>query len=140
LRLLKQFVKGYAIGVALALAVLFIATYAHCSTTPKKSDTTCWLPEGCVTQYQDNPYTYKAGTVSTVGAPDDAIVIRIQPLATYSLFTEDILFCDADRVALLGSGKHNPVLLTYKTRASHMVQGIGCHDLVRVDEFKESKQ
>jgi hypothetical protein len=131
--------KSLIVIAMLLVLLLGLSEMSRCSTNSKKSDTTCWLPEGCVTQYQDNPYTYKAGSVSAVSEVDDAIVIRIQPLATYSIFTEDILFCDAKKVELLGTGKHNPVLLTYKTKASHLVQGIGCHDLVRVDEFKEGK-
>ena len=88
-------------------------------------------------QYQDNPYTYKAGSVVNAEYVDGGVVIRVQPLGTYELFTEDILFCGE----ILGrfSGKHNPLLLTYKIKASHLVQGIGCHDLVRVDELQEGK-
>lgn len=121
--------------VAVLLFAL-ITSLVHCSTTPKKSNTTCWLPEGCVTQYQDNPYTYKAGLVAASGFVDDSITLRVQPLATYSLFTEDILICDRDKAAEKFEGKHNPVLLTYKTKASRLVEGLGCHDLVRVDEVK----
>ena len=70
---------------------------------------------------------------------DDAVVVRIQPLATYNLFTEDILLCDKKKLAEMFEGKHNPLLLTYKTKASRMVHGIGCHDLVRADELQEGK-
>ena len=117
---------------------LLLAAYAHGSASSKKSNTTCWLPEGCVTQYQDNPYTYKVGKVQGVGTPDTAIVLRVQPLATYSLFTEDILFCDREKVMRMFVGKRNPFILTYKTQASRLIQGIGCHDLVRVDEMRDT--
>jgi hypothetical protein len=64
--------------------------------------------------------------------------VRIQPLATYSLFTEDILLCGVPADKFIG--KSNPLVLTYKTKASRLVQGIGCHDLVRVDEMKTPEQ
>src|ERR1039458_6581246 len=111
--------------------VLLLASAAHATTKPQK---TCWLPEGCVVQYQTNPFTSKAGTVAVSGLVDDAVVLRIQPLATYSLFTEDILLCNREKVEQLFTNKRNPVLLTYKTQASRIVQGVGCHELVRVDE------
>jgi hypothetical protein len=134
-RTLNYWIK-VALWGSVITGVLLLANAAHGKTT-KPSDTTCWLPEGCVTQYQSNPYTYKVGEVSASGFPDDAIVLRIQPLATYNLFTEDVLFCDRQKVAGMFTGKHNPLVLTYKTRASRMVQGIGCHDLVRVDEMAQ---
>jgi hypothetical protein len=138
---MKTIVHAFAVMVLVLLYIfMWGLSDANCSTNPKKSNTTCWLPEGCVTQYVENPYTYTAGTVSAVGFVDDSITLRVQPLATYSLFTEDILICDRDKAATKFDGKHNPVLLTYKTKASHTVQGIGCHDLVRVDELKEGKE
>jgi len=131
---MKIFKDGFSTMVLVLLLVFMVRIVSHCSTTPKKSNTTCWLPEGCVTQYTENPYTYKAGSVSAVGEPGDALVVRLQPLGTYSLFTEDILFCDENKAISLATGKHNPVLLTYKTKASRLIEGIGCHDLIRVDE------
>jgi len=120
----------------IVLLLLFSAfVLGDVTATVKKSDTTCWLPEGCVTQYNENPFTYKPGIVSVSGLVDDAVVLRIQPLATYALFTEDILLCDRAKVAQIFEGKHNPLLLTYKTKASRIVQGLGCHELVRADEL-----
>jgi hypothetical protein len=129
----------YSIAFLLILGYLACTTIGHASV-PKKSDTTCWLPEGCVTQYTENPYTYKVGNVSAVGFVDKSITLRLQPLATYGLFSEDILFCDQKEVATLFAEKHNPVVLTYKTKASRLIQGVGCHDLVRVDEMAVPKE
>ena len=131
--------KSLIIIAMLLVLLLGLSEMSRCSTNSKKSDTTCWLPEGCVTQYTLNPYTYKAGEISVSGIVDDAVVVRIQPLATYNLFTEDILLCDKKKLAEMFEGKHNPLLLTYKTKASRMVHGIGCHDLVRADELQEGK-
>ena len=60
--------------------------------------------------------------------------IRFQPLATYSLFSENILICGVPQEMF--ANKRNPMVLTYKTKASRIVQGIGCHELIRVDEMK----
>jgi hypothetical protein len=139
---LKQYLTGYLIGVALVAVVFLLTSTAHCAVGKKPSDTTCWLPEGCVIQYTENPYTYKVGTATMVGTPDGAFVVRIQPLGTFSLFTEDILFCDYKGVFESGmlANKHNPLVLTYHTRALRLVQGIGCHTLVRVDEMKTQEK
>jgi hypothetical protein len=125
--------------ILLLIAVFFIVSSGHCSTKSKKDNSTCWFPEGCVAQYTTNPYTYKVGALiggEIIGSNEGAVV-RIQPLATYGLFTEDILLCGvpADKFA----GKSNPLVLTYKTKASRLVQGIGCHELVRVDQLQEEK-
>jgi hypothetical protein len=114
------------------LAVLFLIWpfFVHASVTTKHGNSLG------VVQYQDNPYMYKAGAVIAGYAVDNgkALVLRIQPIGTYSLFTEDILICNYP-IEMLAS-KMNPMVLTYRTRASKMIQGIGCHELVHVDELK----
>jgi hypothetical protein len=90
-------------------------------------------------QYQNNPYTYKAGALTAAAfVGDGGVVIRIQPRGTFSLYTEDILFC-AGAVELVGT-KRNPLVLTYETQAHHMIEGIGCHKLIYVDEIKNVKE
>jgi hypothetical protein len=83
--------------------------------------------------YQDNPFTYKAGTVSVSGNLENAVVFRIQPIGTFALFTEDVLICG--HPADLFTGKTNPLVLTYSTKASRVVEGVGCHTLVHVDSL-----
>lgn len=124
-------------AISLALVCLLLIGFGLTYGMDRK----CWLPEGCKapTQpvYTENPYTYKVGTVGNVDFVEGGIVIRVQPLATYSLFTEDILLCGRlEELAKMFEGKRNPLVLTYRTRASHTVEGIGCHTLVRVDELK----
>jgi hypothetical protein len=134
---MKEYLKVWGLTLFLLLLLLLvIADTMHGSTNPKKSDTTCWLPEGCVTQYVENPYTYKVGAITdaSIIGDNEGVVVRIQPLATYSIFTEDILLCGVPSDKF--TGKNNPLVLTYKTRASRMVQGIGCHELVRVDNME----
>lgn len=114
--------------VLLLLFIVLIATLdARCTVTTNRDNSI-----GNV-MYQDNPYMYKVGSVAAVGVVEDSLVIRIQPLATYSLFTEDILICGKPVEMFLN--KQNPLVLTYRVKARRMVQGIGCHELVRVDEL-----
>jgi hypothetical protein len=115
--------------VGLILVFLFGACGARAATTTKHSNSLGFV------QYDANPYTYKAGAVSVSGIIESSINFRLQPLGTFGLFTEDILLCDKQHVAALFEGKHNPLLLTYKTRASRSIQGVGCHELLRVDEL-----
>jgi hypothetical protein len=87
--------------------------------------------------YESNPYTYRAGAVVTGFDIDEGkgLVIRIQPIGTYNLFSEDILFCGNPIDKL--EGLHNPILLTYATLAHRTVRGVGCHELLRADEVKD---
>jgi len=130
----KQRAAFWVTTVLIAAAALGFVFAAVMLAQGEKSQT-CWLPEGCVAQYTENPYTYKVGTVSAAGIPEDAVVLRIQPLATYSLFTEDILFCHRSAIAPMFEEKHNPLVLTYRTQATRIIDGVGCHTLVRVDEM-----
>ena len=85
----------------------------------------------------DNPMTYKAGSISALSYVDGGLVARIQPIGTYSLFTEDILFCSMSPEKFLN--KSNPMVITYRTKASRLIQGIGCHELVAVHSLKTEK-
>lgn len=117
--------------------LLFVlANTVHCATTSgAKNNATGFL------SYTGNPYTYKEGSVvavAYVGTENHmGIVVRIQPRATYSLFTEDFLFCGAP--VELFEGKKNPMVLTYETVAHTSVEEIGCHRLVSVDEVRSTK-
>ena len=116
---------------AMVIALLSVMCWAK-TTKPQTNALGAVVP-------QDNPFTYKVGKVIGVGTPDNAVVLRVQPLATYSLYTEDILFCDRKKVVSMFVGKRNPFILTYKTQASRLVQGVGCHYLVRVDEMRDTQ-
>ena len=93
-----------------------------------------------VVSYESNPYTYKIGSVIAGFDIDDGkgTVIRLQPLATYNLFSEDILFCGDPTDTF--DGLHNPVAITYETMVHRTVRGIGCHELIRADELKDKKE
>lgn len=105
-----------------------LLTNAHCTVTAQHNNSVG------VVMDNNNPMTYKAGTVSVSGNVKASIVLRIQPIGAYSLFTEDILICG--HPAILFSGKANPLVLTYRTKASRIVDGIGCHELVHVDSLR----
>lgn len=114
------------ITILLVLAAVFPV---HGATTIKHNNSL-----GAV-QYQNNPNTYKVGHIVSGANVDGNLNVRLQPLATYGLFTEEILLCGMpiDKFPENGAA---PVVLTYRTQASRLVQGVGCHALVRVDEMK----
>jgi hypothetical protein len=87
-------------------------------------------------QYQDNPYTYKAGAIMEAYVIHDgqALNVRINPSGTYALFYEYILLCGTPTDKFIG--KNNPMVLTYETQAHRTVDGIGCHLLIDVSEVK----
>lgn len=126
---LNTLIRVFFWGTVITGALL-LAAYAHGSTSSTKRGNAI----GSV-QYQENPFTYKVGKVYAVGVVDNNLVLRIQPLATYELFTEDVLLCGLPQSMFVG--KHDPFVLTYKTQASRLVQGIGCHTLIRVDELHD---
>lgn len=122
----KKKASSILLASAALAGFLLVASLAHCAVEPRGASSI-----GNVV-YQDNPLTYKAGDLVDLDSVSErqAINMTIQPLGTYALFRESILVC-GDSVALL-KGKHNPLLLVYKTAASRSVDGIGCHRLVGV--------
>lgn len=134
MHLLKQFVVGYLIGIALVAVVCTLSLTAHCAIS-KRHNSSVGVP-----MYQDNPMTYKAGAITAVAyvANGKGLAVRVQPIGTYGLFTEDVLFCGVPVEKFLNQS--NPMVLTYRTKASHMIEGIGCHDLVSVDSLKPKER
>lgn len=114
-------------GLLVVIALYACGAHAATTSTAKHANSL-----GAI-QYQDNPNIYKAGRVAAVALVDGNLVLRVQPLATYSLFTEDVLICGAPDD--LFEGKHNPMLLTYRAASPRLVRGVGCHTLLRVDEL-----
>lgn len=120
---------------ALITAVAFLCIGAYCTTTKKTHGDSIG-----VLMTQDNPMSYKAGSVIAVAyvAKDKGLVVRMQPIGTYGLFTEDILFCYVPVEKFLN--KTNPMVLTYRTKADRMVENIGCHELISVDSLKPKEK
>jgi hypothetical protein len=131
----KKKACGLLLVGILLLAIIAMTTFARGATTSQHTNSL-----GAV-QYQDNPNTYLAGSVTAVNFVGDpknyGVVLRIQPIGTYSLFTEDVLFCGDP--SDLFAGKIGPVLLVYETVAHHTVGGLGCHQLAIVHALAEEK-
>jgi len=91
-----------------------------------------------VVQYTSNPLMYQAGGVAdapnSVSNIDGNLNLRIKPLGTYMLYDESILFCGMPIDKFRGVA--SPFVLTYKRAASRTIQGVGCHELVRVDALE----
>lgn len=132
---IKQFVKGYAIGVALALAVLFIASAAHCAVG-KRHDSSLGVP-----MYTSNPMMYMAGSLTTtadaVSNIDGNLNLRMHPLNTYMLYDESVLFCGLPMDKF--QGIMEPFVLVYERISHRLVQGVGCHVLIGVHALKQEK-
>ena len=127
------------VGLGLiALALVFICVaLAHGSTTSRHKNAT-----GAVIEYS-NPNIYLTGSVisgALIESGDKRFLnIRFQPSHTFSLYTEEVLLCDAESVIKKFTGKSNPVVVTYERLAHDSVQSIGCHVLVGVSEVKSEK-
>jgi hypothetical protein len=123
--------EGTKVWIAIAILLMCVVATAHCAVSKKHENSI-----GSV-MYMDNPMTYKAGSVRNVAYVDggSAIVVRVQPIGTYGLFTEEILLCGGNSIDKF-LNMSNPMVLTYRTKASRIVEGIGCHELVSVDSIK----
>lgn len=84
--------------------------------------------------YTENPYIYNVGAV-TEGriVEDEHLQVDINPLGTFQQYKETVQFCGDPREMF--QGKRNPVVLTYARSAPRMVEGRGCHQLIRVDSL-----
>jgi len=127
-------VVAWTMGVVLVV-VLILAAFAHCSVGKQHNNSI-----GTV-MYVDNPNTYLAGEyVNAVVVGDGkGVVMRVQPIGTYQLFTQDILLC-TEGLPEKFLDKKSPFLLTYETQAHVLVEGLGCHRLVRVDNLEKEKK
>jgi hypothetical protein len=130
--------RRVAAAIALVLFLLAVLTigftaFAH-GAVGKKHDNSLG-----VIQYQTNPFSYVEGSISNVSLVGTGTNLRLQPRGVYSLFSQEILLCDYDKVAEKFAGKHGLMVLTYETVAHRTIQGIGCHDLRSVDEVKEER-
>jgi len=134
LRLLKQFVVDYLIGVALVALICLLSIFSH-GAVGKQHVNSIGTP-----MYMDNPFTYKAGAIIAVAyvANGKGLAVRVQPIGTYGLFTEDILFCGTPTESFLNMT--NPMVLTYRTRANKMIDYVGCHDLISVYSLKPKEK
>ena len=110
-------------------AVLLLANAAHCSTSGDKH------PNSLGTlSYNDNPYIYEAvQTIAEVTEVDGNMNMRVKPVGTYMLYDDIVLLCGLPIDKF--SGITESFLMTYRRQSSHMVRGVACHDLLRVDSI-----
>lgn len=111
----------------LLLVFAVMVALGHCSTTSDRPNSLG------VPQIVLNPYTY------ILALPIDGQIlegkytnIRFWPYGTPSLFDQSVLFCGD--VTESFKGKAGPVVVTYRTQASRVYQGVACHDLLSVFE------
>lgn len=132
---LNNWIKAFFWG-AIITGALLMANYCNAATT-SKNQKTCWLPEGCTVQYSSNPYMYIAGTLANVSNVDGNLNLRFKPLGTYSLYDEEIMLCGLPIEKF--RGVEETMVLTYRRRVTHLVDGVGCHELIRVDSVTLTK-
>ena len=109
-------------------AVLLLANAAHCSTGDKHPNSLGTL------SYNDNPLMYEAvQTIAEVTEIDGNMNLRVKPVGTYMLYDDIVLLCGMPTEKF--SGVTEPFLMTYRRQSSHMVQGVACHELLRVDQI-----
>ena len=110
-------------------AVLLLANAAHCSTAGDKHPNSLGI-----VQYDVNPLMYEAvQTIAEVTEVDGNMNMRVKPVGTYMLYDDIVLLCGMPTEKF--NGVTEPFLMTYRRQSSHMVRGVACHDLLRVDSI-----
>jgi hypothetical protein len=111
-------------------AVLILANAAHCQPVTTKPQTNSL---GTLS-YNDNPLMYEAvQTIAEVTEVDGNMNLRVKPVGAYMLYDDIVLLCGMPVEKF--SGVTEPFLMTYERRAHHMVRGVACHELLRVDQI-----
>lgn len=91
-----------------------------------------------VVAYTANPYIYNVGAVTGARIVDgENLQVDFNPMGTFQIYRETVQFCGDPRE--LFEGKANPVVLTYTRSSPRMVEGRGCHQLIRVDKLQEER-
>ena len=118
--------KKVAAWVIVVTAVIFAfaVSRAFGSVTPQPRPNSLGVKE----TYQ-NPNTYLLALPVDGKVLDGRFTnIRFQPYESPVLFDESILFCGDVTEEFMD--KPGPLVITYRTQASGMFEGIGCHTLV----------
>ena len=108
---------------------LLLVNAAHCSTSGEKHSNSLGT-----LSYNDNPLMYEAvQAIAEVTEVDGNMNLRVKPVGTYMLYDDIVLLCGMPTEKF--SGVTEPFLMTYERRAHHMIRGVACHDLLRVDSI-----
>lgn len=89
-----------------------------------------------------NPYAYMFASIHDVAiiGREAATNIEFSPAHTSLLHNEWVLFCGNRVEAFTSDGNsilRGPLVVTYRRKASRVVEGVPCYDLVSVDTVKE---
>lgn len=118
----------WVIALTFVLFITFMVGLAHCKEEVKAPNSLGTL------SYQTNPLMYTAATsITGANQVENNLNLRIRPLGTYLLYDEAILFCGMPLEKF--EGVRAPFLLTYERVSHRAVNGIGCHNLIRVDQL-----
>lgn len=128
MKLARQIAGLFMISVIIAAMISCGVQLSHASESGQKTSL------GTVA-YTENPYLYNVGAVSDGRIVDgENLLITFSPLGTYQEYAEKIQFCGAPTEMF--DGKKNPIVLTYSRAAHRIVNGRGCHQLIRVDNME----
>ncbi len=131
----KYVLKVFGLAALICLFVFLAFLTSHAATvSTQKHDNSLG-----VVMYDKNPNIYEAGEILdyTIIGKNEALNLRVQPLATYALYSDEILFCGVPADKL--DGHENPMVLIYERVSHRMIDGIGCHELVSVKDIKGEK-
>jgi hypothetical protein len=120
---------------AVLTAILLLANAAHCQPVTTQPRTNSLG----IVQYTENPYIYEAvRTIAEVTEVDGNMNLRVNPVGTYMLYDDTILLCGLPVEKFTGITE--PFLMTYERASHHMVRGVACHDLLRVDSIESNER
>jgi len=120
---------------AVITTILVLVNAAHCSPVTTKSQTNSLG----IVQYNENPYIYEAvQTIAEVTEVDGNMNLRVRPVGTYMLYDDIVLLCGLPVEKFMGITE--PFLMTYERVSHHMVRGVACHDLLRVDNIESNER
>ena len=123
--MLKQYLTGYLIGVALVAVIFLLTSTAHCAVTTRHENS-LGIP-----MYTSNPLMYQMGNITEASDVEGSLNLRFKPFGTYVLYDENLLICGMP--LSLFRDKEGVVVLTYGRVAHRTVEGVGCHNLKSVN-------
>ena len=131
---MKQF--GLPMLIVFAILILLVTCGPAHGAVTTRHENSLGIP-----MYVSNPLMYMAGSLATnqdaVSTVDGNLNVRINPLGTYMLYDESVLFCGlpVDKF----QGVTEPFVMAYERVARRTVQGVGCHALISVHSLKTEK-
>ena len=113
----------FGLAALIVVVVLALTSYSNGAVPKQPSQNSL----GTVS-YTENPIAYIAGNVTDVSEVEGNLNLRVQPLGTYALFDQSILFCGMPIDKF--EGVSQPMLIAYEKKSHRRVAGVGCHEIV----------